>query len=282
MSIAFLGTGLLGSGFVESLLGRGHSVQVWNRTRAKAERLAALGAVVFDHATDAVRGAQRVHICLSDDGAVDAVLDAIVGALEKDAWVVDHTTTSPLGTARRYERARREGFRFAHAPVFMGPPMARAAKGIMLLSGPEANEAALRPALSEMTGELVYLGAREDLAASFKLFGNAMLITIMGGLADILAMGRSLGIEPDTALKVFDKFNPFGGLQMRGQRMAKNDFQPPGFELSMARKDLRLMMETSDQLQIIPAIAQLLDRAIAEGHGQEDVGVIAEIAKGSR
>uniref|UniRef100_UPI0027BA56E0 NAD(P)-binding domain-containing protein n=1 Tax=Gemmatimonas sp. TaxID=1962908 RepID=UPI0027BA56E0 len=61
-AIAYLGTGLLGSGFAEAALGRGDSVTVWNRTREKAHALTAFGASVADTPADAVRGATRVHL----------------------------------------------------------------------------------------------------------------------------------------------------------------------------------------------------------------------------
>jgi 3-hydroxyisobutyrate dehydrogenase-like beta-hydroxyacid dehydrogenase/hemerythrin-like domain-containing protein len=275
---AFLGTGLLGSAFVEAMLARGESVRVWNRTRSRAEPLAALGASVHDTPAEAVHGAGRVPLCLSDDAAVDGVLDAASGSLAPGVWVIDHTTTSPQGARRRDERAGREGFQFAHAPVFMSPAMARAAKGIMLLSGPDASRRALEPLLAPMTGELVHLGARVDLAASFKLFGNALLVAITGGLADVFAMARALSIEPEHALSLFAKFNPAGAIQGRGERMARGDFAA-SFELTMARKDVGLMIEAaSDQpLAVLPAIAARMDALIAAGHAKSDLGALGAL-----
>ena len=76
-NIAYLGTGLLGSGFVEAALGRGDSVTVWNRTRSKAEALVPFGAKVADTPADAVRGAERVHLVLKDDAVVEAVISEL-------------------------------------------------------------------------------------------------------------------------------------------------------------------------------------------------------------
>ena len=73
--IAFLGMGLLGANFVRALRRRGESVQVWNRSAAKARALAETGAVVRDTPADTVRGARLVHLTLSDDAVVDDVLE---------------------------------------------------------------------------------------------------------------------------------------------------------------------------------------------------------------
>ena len=75
--VAWLGTGLLGSGFVEGMLGRGERVVVWNRSLEKARALEPHGAQVAADPAQAVAGAARVHLCLSDDHAVDEVLAAL-------------------------------------------------------------------------------------------------------------------------------------------------------------------------------------------------------------
>src|SRR5262245_37588578 len=98
-NIAFLGTGLLGSGFVEAALKRGDSVTVWNRTLEKARALEKLGAKVAATPADAVRGAERVHLVLKDDPVVDQVIDALQPGLDKQAVTVDHTTVQPNLTA---------------------------------------------------------------------------------------------------------------------------------------------------------------------------------------
>src|SRR5689334_15029261 len=103
--VALLGTGLLGSAFADGLLSRrGTELTVWNRTRAKAEPLAALGARVADSPADAVRGAERVHLVLFDDETVDGTIAALRPALADRAVVVDHTTTLPATTAERAKR----------------------------------------------------------------------------------------------------------------------------------------------------------------------------------
>ncbi|MFN7145740.1 MAG: NAD(P)-binding domain-containing protein, partial [Myxococcota bacterium] len=74
MTIAVLGTGLLGSGMVENLLAKGERVVVWNRTAAKLAPLVETGAVAAATPAEAVRGAERVHLVLTADDAVDATI----------------------------------------------------------------------------------------------------------------------------------------------------------------------------------------------------------------
>ena len=275
-TVGFLGTGLLGGAMVEGMLRRGDTVTVWNRTESKARALEQLGAVVATTPGDAVAAAEHVHLTLADDAAVEQVLASVIPRLSPGAIVMDHSTTAPLATKARVERMRAAGVKFLHAPVFMSPQMARDAVGIMLVSGPQAVFDEVLSPLEGMTGEVWYLGEEGHLAASYKIFGNSMLFVIAAGVSDVFAMAKGLGITPTDALAVFSKFQPGGLIKSRGEKMARGDFSA-SFELTMARKDMRLMLEAAagQPLTVLPGIAQRMDEAIAKGHGHEDLGVIA-------
>jgi 3-hydroxyisobutyrate dehydrogenase-like beta-hydroxyacid dehydrogenase len=274
--VAFLGTGLLGSGFVHGLLARGTSVTAWNRTAAKAEALASAGARVAASAADAVRGARRVHLCLAADAAVDEVLAAIDGAVGPGVVIVDHSTTSPDGAAERGARLAARGQRFLHAPVFMSPSAARSAGGMMLVVGPKDTLSAVEDELRTMTGDLWYLGDDLRRAAALKLLGNAMLIALAAGLADVFTVGAGLGVASGDAHALLARLKPGGSIDIRGKRMATGDFAAT-FELAMARKDVGLMIDAAGarRLAVLPAIAARADELIERGLGDKDLGVLA-------
>jgi 3-hydroxyisobutyrate dehydrogenase-like beta-hydroxyacid dehydrogenase len=275
-SVAFLGTGLLGGAMVEGMLRRGDDVTVWNRTESKARALEAFGAKVAATPGDAVAGAERVHMTLPDDEVVEQIVAAFTGRLGKEAIVVDHTTAAPRTTRSRVERLNAANVKYLHAPVFMSPQMARDSVGLVLASGPQAVYDAVLDALEAMTGEVWYLGEQGDLAASYKIFGNSMLFVIAAGVTDVFAMAKGLGISAADALTVFSKFQPAGVIKARGEKMARRDFSAT-FELAMARKDMRLMLEAAagQPLTVLPGIAKAMDEAIANGHGKDDLGSIA-------
>ena len=274
--IALLGTGLLGSGMVRHFLTSGASVTVWNRTAGKAKALEAEGARAAATPAEAVADADHIHVVLSDDDVVDGVLEQITPALKPGAIVIDHSTTLPEGTKQRFARMSARGVRFLHAPVFMSPQMATDGAGLMLVSGPAAVFDDVRGELESMTGEVWNLGERVDLAAAYKLFGNCMLFAISGGLADVLSMARANAIDPLEALSVFSKFQAGNIIQFRGPRMARGDVTPPSFEVTMARKDVRLMMAAakSEPLVNLPALATRMDEVIANGGGHFDLAAI--------
>lgn len=277
--ITYFGTGLLGSGFVRHMLDRGETVHVWNRTFEKAQALEAFGAKAFRDPAEAVRGAAQIHLTLSDDAAVDGVLEPLAGVIGAETVIADHTTTAPTPTGERVKRWTGRGRTFVHAPVFMGPKNARDGTGLMLLSGDPAVRARVKPLLEPMTGKVLELGDDPTRGAAFKLLGNMMLLVLTGGLADFFAFARALGITPAQAYGLFGEFNPGNMIQGRGKQMSEGVYSPASFELSMARKDLRLMVEEAARhratLDVLPAVGTLFDRYIAAGHGSEDAGVVA-------
>jgi 3-hydroxyisobutyrate dehydrogenase len=274
---AFLGMGLLGSNFVRAMIKKGETVQVWNRTTSKAQELEKVGAKVFVRVQDAVQGATEIHCTLKDDAAVDEVLKAAEIGLTPGAIIIDHTTTSKEGAVKRTQTWKEKGFTYLHAPVFMGPANALDATGFMLLSGDETIINTLSPALSKMTGKLLYFGTEVGKAAAMKLAGNAFLVCLTAGLKDTLTLSKALGVSIEDLLTLFNSWNPGAHVPARLQRMTGADHTQPSWELNMARKDTQLFLDAAqNQLVLMPAIAALMDEFISKGFGNHDWTVIGK------
>jgi len=274
-SIAFLGTGLLGAAFAEAAAKRGDTVSAWNRTPDKALALEQFGVKAAPTPAEAVRAATRVHLVLKDDAVVDEVIAAARAGLAADAVLIDHTTTSPVRTAERAARLAAQGIQYLHCPVFMGPPAARNAQGSMMVAGPRVLFERVQAELAAMTTRLQYMGERADLAAANKLFGNAMIIGVSALMADMLTLAQASGVDPQDAVKLIGLLDLNAMVGGRGGNMAKGNFAAT-FELAMARKDVRLMLETAGDrpLAALPAIAARMDQLIAQGHAAQDVSVL--------
>jgi 3-hydroxyisobutyrate dehydrogenase-like beta-hydroxyacid dehydrogenase len=264
---------------VEAACQRGDTVTVWNRTIDKARALESFGAIVADTPADAVRGASRVHLVLKDDAVVADVIAQLRAGLSPDAIIVDHTTTQPALTAERATRLNAEGVHYLHCPVFIGPAAARLSQGIIVASGPSALYASVKDALAAMAVRVEYVGERPDLAAAYKLMGNAFIIGMGALLSDVYSIAKGCEVTPTDALKLLEFFDPGKILQGRGRTIAAGKFDA-SFELTMARKDIRLMMETAGDLPlaVLPSLAARMDAVISEGFGAKDFAVIAKDA----
>ena len=281
MTIAFLGAGLMGAGFVQRARANGLAVNVWNRSPAKARALESTGARAFDDAAAAIDGVERIHLMLADDASVDSVLEPLADRIPASTWIVDHTTTAVRPTAERVARWDARGRRYVHAPVFMAPANCAEGTGLMLISGEPSRHDALLPALRQMTGNVLYLGEQPERAAAFKLFGNLTLIGMLGVLGDVNRLAHAVGISTADAFSLFKHFNPGQFLPARAARIEAAQFTTPSFEISMARKDVRLMIEEAARggvdLFVMPGVAAMFDAAIARGEGALDTAAAARM-----
>ncbi|TAN10893.1 MAG: NAD(P)-dependent oxidoreductase [Burkholderiaceae bacterium] len=283
MTRAYLGTGLLGAAFVRAMLRRKQAVRVWNRTAAKAQALTAEGAEMAPSPGAAVEGADIVHLTLRDDAAVDEVLASARPHLKPGALILDHTTTSVGGARQRAADWSKAGLRYLHAPVLMAPQHALDATGLMMVSGAPALIAQAMPELGPMTGEVLNLGDDPGVAAATKLAVNLYSVAMMSGLSDVLSLAQGAGLPLDTVKRLFGQRDMTGltlGMLDRIARAKHNDH--PGWELSMARKDVRLALEegakSGHRMVAMPAAAAEMDRWIADGFGHADWAVFASAA----
>lgn len=278
--IAYLGTGLLGTGFVKALLAKGNKVNTWNRTPEKAEALKEYGAQAFENVTDAVCGAERIHLTLKDDSSVDEVLSAAAGSIAPGTYIIDHTTTSVAGAQNRTAYWQEKGIIYVHAPVFMGPINSLESTGYMLVSGDQDVISHILPWLSAMTGKVINFGAETGRAAGIKLAGNHFLIGFTATISDTLGLVQAMGIPSVNLADLFNEWNPGAMLPGRLKRMMADKFDEPSWELAMARKDAGLMLNEAEtagkKLVVLPSVAAEMDKWIATGHGQKDWTVIAK------
>lgn len=275
-TIAYLGTGLLGGAFAEAAARRGDTVTAWNRSPEKLQQLVQFGVKAAATPAEAVKGAARVHLVLKDDAVVEEVIVAARPGLSPGAVIIDHTTTLPQLTAERAARLNAQGVKYLHCPVFMGPTAARKAMGSMLVAGPQALFESVKAELAAMTSRLEYLGERADIAAVHKLFGNALIISVSAAIADVLTLAQASDVPGEDAIKLLGLLDLNAMVTGRGGNMAKGMFAPPSFELTMARKDVRLMLETCGQrpMAVLPSIAARMDQLIERGHGAQDASVL--------
>jgi 3-hydroxyisobutyrate dehydrogenase len=280
---AFLGTGLLGHGFVRAMISKGEQVQVWNRTASKAKELEQYGARAFEDISKAVSNADVIHLALKDDASVDEALRKSEPGFKQEAIIVDHTTTSVDGAKRRTAESQSKGFLYQHAPVFMGPQNALESTGYMLVSGNRELIKKLEPQLSALTGKLINFGEEAGKAAAMKLTGNLFLVAFTAGIADTLSFAHALNISVSELLQLFDTWNPGSSLPARLKRMTADNFSDASWRLDMARKDTGLFIREAANknvhLKVIPAVAALMDEWIQKGHGKDDWSIIGKVDK---
>src|SRR5207237_6407594 len=104
-----------------------------------------------------------------------------------------------------------------------------------------------------------------------KLFVNLTLIGIAGLICDVCRLATAVGIPPAESVALFASFNPGALLPARAAKLASGPYDDVSFEVVMARKDVRLMIEEAARhgvdLAVMPAVGAMQDAAIARGEG---------------
>src|SRR5437899_11440013 len=186
--IGFIGLGTMGQAMAGTLVNAGTRLLVWNRTRAKAEILAAAGAAVARKPADVFAHSATVFLMLVDGGAIDTVLDrggAAFAARVTGRTVVHMGTTSPAYSRELEADIRSAGGRYDEAPVSGSRKPAEAGQLVAMLAGDADAIAHARPLLAPMCRETVICGPVPH-ALLMKLPVNLFVLALLTGLAEAL------------------------------------------------------------------------------------------------
>jgi len=114
-----------------------------------------------------------------------------------------------------------------------------------------------------MTGKVFQSGPQPERAAAFKLFGNPVFLGMSAPAGDIVRLAHTTGVDPQDPAKMFQQFNPGDFFPARFAKVAAGPFEPASFTVSMARKDVRLIVdETAEHgcpLYVMPTVAAQCD-----------------------
>ena len=274
--VTVLGTGIMGAPMARNLLRAGLDVTVWNRSAAKAEPLASEGATVARSPAEAVAGADLVITMLSDGDAVEDVMvgkDALQAMSDGALWL-QMSTVGVAATERLAELSGKAGIDFVDAPVLGTKQPAESGDLLVLASGLTSLQERCEPVFDAVGKRTMWVG-EAGAGSRLKLVVNTWLIGLVGALAESVALADALGLEVDTFLDAIE-----GGpldlpyAKVKGRAMIDERY-PKSFTLDGARKDIGLVVEAGRdhglELALAPVILERFDRAIAMGHGQDDM-----------
>jgi 3-hydroxyisobutyrate dehydrogenase-like beta-hydroxyacid dehydrogenase len=286
MNVAFVGLGAMGSAMATNVLASGHSLVVYNRTRARADAYAAKGARVASSPKEAARDAEIVFTMLADDAAVEAVTfgdDGVLAGLSQGGVHVSASTISVALSERLAEAHAKAGQGYVSAPVF-GRPDAAAAKQLWLLAaGASADVDKIMPVLSALGRGVTRLGEHAPAANVVKLSGNFVIASMLETLGEAFALTRKWEIDPavfcDVFVNVFARSAIFEGY---AKRIATEAYVPPGFTTELGLKDVRFALAAAEARNVPMPIASLvrdnLLAAVAQGRTDLDWSAVARFA----
>jgi 3-hydroxyisobutyrate dehydrogenase-like beta-hydroxyacid dehydrogenase len=267
-TVGWIGTGRMGLQLAARLVEAGYDVAAWNRTRAKAEPLAASGATVVDSPA-ALAGRDIVFVMVSADRDLEAVVLGEGGLLTGDAAprvIADSSTVSPEASARIRAAAAARGAAFLAAPVSGNPKVIAAGKLTVAVSGPRDAFEQARPLLERFGRGVTYVGDGEQ-ARLVKIAHNVFLGVVYQSLAEITVLAERGGVSRAAFLEFLnDSVLGSAFSRYKSPALVNLDFHPT-FTNVLLRKDMQLGLSAGKDLGVPMPLAATTDMLIAQAIG---------------
>lgn len=261
---AFLGLGVMGYPMAGHLEAAGHTVTVWNRTGAKADKWAAEhNGTAAATPAEAADGAEFVFLCLGDDPDVRAVFDALETSLGKGMVIVDHTTASADLARGLHARSAEQGAAFIDAPISGG--QAGAEKGqLTIMCGGDGQAFARAEPIMDAYGKRMTLIGESGAGQLAKSVNQICIAGIVQGLAEGLHFAEQAGLDIDKVIEAIG-----GGaaqswqMDNRWETMRDGHYEH-GFAVDWMRKDLRITLETARATGASLPLTAMVDQYYAD------------------
>ena len=271
--LGFIGLGTMGHGMAANLLTAGHVLTVWNRTPEKGVDL------VCDVALDPIelgKVSDIVFVCVSDTPDVEEVVfgeTGVIHGLARDAVLVDHSTISPGATREFAGRAAESGVSWVDAPVSGGSEGAEKGTLAVMAGGSSVALDRARPFMEAYSTTITHIGEEPGSGQMAKAVNQVLVVLNELAASEALLLAQGAGLDLSTTLAAVE-----GGaagswmLSNRGPQMIARDWRP-GFTIDLQQKDLRIVLDSADELGIpLPGtslVFQLYRALQAQGLGSE-------------
>ncbi len=283
MKITVLGLGAMGLPMAQRLCAAGCTVSVWNRTRGKADSLAALGAAIHTHASSAVEDADVVVSMLESGPVVEDVLfnQGVAGDMKRGALLIDMASIKPREARDHAARLGALGIAHLDAPVSGGVVGAVNGKLVIMVGGKTADFERAQGVFAHF-GRATHVGSHGS--GQLAKLANQMIVGItIGAVAEALLFTKAGGADMAKVKEaITGGFADSRILQVHGQRMVERDFAPRA-RMSIQLKDMRNALATAEEIGFEAPITKLFERLYADGieHGLSDLdhsGLFVELA----
>ena len=254
--VGLIGLGLMGSPMARNLLKAGFPLTVWNRTRAKAEKLGQEGARIANSPQEVAADSDVLITIVSDPPALEQVLLGANGALielKKGSVLVDSSTVSPALARRIAKSCSERGVEFLDAPVTGGTWGAEKGELVFMIGGKKDVLDRVEPVL-QAVGKRFFLLGPNGAGQTVKLAMNMILALQVEALAESLELVTRAGVPGERLIEVLQSSMARAQvLDVKAPMLMKRDFTP-SFPLRLMHKDMGLAMDLAKELGLdLPA-----------------------------
>ncbi|NQU75375.1 MAG: NAD(P)-dependent oxidoreductase [Planctomycetes bacterium] len=257
-TVGFIGTGIMGAQMAGHLQRAGWELQVYNRTKEKAQKLLDGGARWCQSPADAADGADAVFTIVGFPRDVESVIlgeNGVLSSASAGTIVVDMTTSEPALARRIYQQAKAKGVGSLDAPVSGGDVGARQATLAIMVGGDREDFQRVRPLLETMGKTVRHIGPA-GAGQHCKMVNQILITGVMTGMAEAFTYGLKAGLDMETVLGVVGSGAAgSAGLSALGPRVLKGDFEP-GFIIEHYIKDMAIALAEAEAMGLdLPGLA---------------------------
>jgi 3-hydroxyisobutyrate dehydrogenase len=279
--IAFIGLGVMGGPMAGHLFAAGHTLSVYNRSRAKADAwVAAHGGVIAASPAAAADGADAVISCVGTDDDLSTIAlgrDGAFRTLKRGGLFIDHTTVSARIARQLSVEAESRGLLVVDGPVTGGQAGAQGGTLTIMCGGSAEAIAGATPLMQAYARRVVHVGPA-GTGQTAKMANQIAIAGVLEGLSEALHFAQRAGLDLD---RTFDAIS--GGaaaswqMENRWHSMAKDEYDF-GFAIDWMRKDLGLAIEEARANGASLPLAAMIDQFFAElqamGAGRQDTSAL--------
>ena len=272
--IGFIGIGLMGLPMSKNIAKAGYNLKVFNRSKKKAEPLKKFGANISNTLKDLVDDSDIVITMLTDDTAVDEVMNNsdFLKNLKPGAIVIDMSSVKPTTATKYGNNFKSKNINYLDAPVSGGTIGAEEASLAIMVGGDQNIFDDAFDILKTM-GNPTLVGPIGSGQVS-KLANQIIVGLTIGAVAEAVTLCEKAGADPNKMIKALS-----GGwadskvLQTHGKRMIDKDFTPKG-RTSVHLKDMNNILECANNynthLPISNLVKEMYKSLVKNGHGETD------------
>jgi 3-hydroxyisobutyrate dehydrogenase-like beta-hydroxyacid dehydrogenase len=282
-NLGFVGLGVMGSEMVSRLLGKGHTVTGYNRTRAKAQRLIDRGMKWADSPRAVCAATDFTFSMVTNEKALAAIMegrDGILSAVAPGKFLIDMSTVSPHYSRSVAAKAREKGADMIDAPVSGSVITLQEGKLSVMVGGRRETFERLKPILDDIGPKVTYVGDN-GLALSMKIATNLSLAVQMMAFCEGVLLAEKSGIAREVAVDVLTNSavaSPM--IKYRGPFVLSMPAEA-WFDVNMMQKDMLLALEMGRALDVpLPTTAvsnEFLTAARGMGFAKQDFAVVFEV-----
>lgn len=272
-NIAFIGTGVMGSSMVKNLIKNGFHVNVYNRTKTKAQALEKDGAIICDSIKECIQNKDAIITIIGYPKDIEEVYfseQGIIANAPQNAYLIDMTTSSPKLAQKIYNVAKEKGLKALDAPVSGGDIGAKNATLAIMVGGDQEDFEACKPLFQAMGKNIIYEG-QAGAGQHIKMANQIVVAANTLGVCEAISYVKSMNLDPMLMLKTIETGAAASWqVSNNGPKMCNEDFAP-GFFIKHFVKDMKIALDECKnagiKLEILENVCAMYEQMEKENLG---------------